>query len=537
MSTDSTLFVSCYVDFRVSEYMLGNGPAVVTAAYHRVSGADSYAVYSQLDLVLDDPGDSKLTRDQYHVWLAGLVQHVAATGGSLIEGRESVVFLAPIAAQHWDISIEAWQAVEQWDLQEDEQGVVHAVRYGVPEGDPEHTQTLANLESRITAAAATDAFAGQRIANVSGLNQYYRDIGAYDDITPDDGSTTTFTPAQPPAVPECATGTAVTNPGTSRGLVHDCEALLDGKDELRGSGSLNWSASLAIGSWDGVTTSGSPSRVTELDLSGESLSGTIPAELGTLFELTDLDLSSNSLTGSIPHEIGWLYNLEDLRLSGNSLTGCIPVALRAVATNDLSSLSLLYCAPPSPENLAAGTVTQTSIPLSWDAVTNAGTYRLEYFLRWSSGWIVESETLTATSHTVDQLECGSAYQFRVSAYGSGTEYEAAWSEPSSILVAETGECTAPAFDEESYSFEVMEDAGTGAAVGTVSATDPQGDAVTYAITSGNADGAFAIDQSSGEITVAGLLNRTTTPVHTLTVEARDPGGETGSVTVEITRRV
>ena len=37
-----------------------------------------------------------------------------------------------------------------------------------------------------------------RIANVSGLTQYYRDMGAYGDITPDDGSTTTFTPAPPP---------------------------------------------------------------------------------------------------------------------------------------------------------------------------------------------------------------------------------------------------------------------------------------------------------------------------------------------------
>ena len=33
-----------------------------------------------------------------------------------------------------------------------------------------------------------------RIANVSGLRQYYREIGAYGDITPDDGSTETFTP-------------------------------------------------------------------------------------------------------------------------------------------------------------------------------------------------------------------------------------------------------------------------------------------------------------------------------------------------------
>ena len=85
--------------------------------------------------------------------------------------------------------------------------------------------------------------------------------------------------------------------------------------------------------------------MTEVDLSGESLSGTIPADLGTLFELTDLDLSTNSLTGSIPSELGLLSNLEELRLSGNSLTGCIPVALESVATNDLSSLNLLYCAP------------------------------------------------------------------------------------------------------------------------------------------------------------------------------------------------
>ena len=33
----------------------------------------------------------------------------------------------------------------------------------------------------------------------SGLTQYYRDIGAYGDITPDDGETTPFTPSQPPS--------------------------------------------------------------------------------------------------------------------------------------------------------------------------------------------------------------------------------------------------------------------------------------------------------------------------------------------------
>ncbi len=104
--------------------------------------------------------------------------------------------------------------------------------------------------------------------------------------------------------------------------MHDCEALLDAKDTLRGTASLNWSKDTSITSWDGITTSGTPSRVTKVVLPSKSLSGTVPEELGTLFELTHLDLKSNSLTGSIPHGLGWLYNLEDLKLSGNSLTGC-----------------------------------------------------------------------------------------------------------------------------------------------------------------------------------------------------------------------
>ena len=116
-----------------------------------------------------------------------------------IGGYESVVFLAPMGA-HNAIAIEAWQVVAQWDLQTDDEGTVNAVRYGTFEGDPEHTQTLANLKSRVTTAATSDSFANSRIGNVSGLTQYYRDIGAYGDITPDDGETTPFTPSQPPPV-------------------------------------------------------------------------------------------------------------------------------------------------------------------------------------------------------------------------------------------------------------------------------------------------------------------------------------------------
>ena len=170
------------------------------------------------------------------------------------------MFLAPMGA-HNAIAIEAWQVVDQWDVQTVD-GTVNAVRYGTYPGDPEHTQTLANLKTRITTAAASDAFATSRIANVSGLEAYYRQIGAYGDITPDDGETTTFTPAQPPPSLPCGNGTVVPNPGDNLGLVFDCRILLMLKGTLAGTATLNWNGTTAFTSWEGVTTGGTPSRVT-----------------------------------------------------------------------------------------------------------------------------------------------------------------------------------------------------------------------------------------------------------------------------------
>ena len=74
-----------------------------------------------------------------------------------------------------------------------------------------------------------------------------------------------------------------------------------------------------ISDWDGVRVLGSPTRVTELNL------------------------SSSDLTGTIPPVLGYLSNLQNLHLGDNQLTGCIPPALRGVDNNDLDSLGLQDC--------------------------------------------------------------------------------------------------------------------------------------------------------------------------------------------------
>ena len=165
----------------------------------------------------------------------------------------------------------------------------------------------------------------------------------------------------------CSNGIVVPDPLINRGLVEDCQALLEFRDNLDSvtfATGRNWSTSRPITSWvrirdsrvrelrlslDPVTNTGptakgsiSPSlgRLTELEelsLYHVGLYGPIPAGLGNLKKLEHLDLSYNRLTGSIPPELGNLTNLIWLDLGGNDLAGSIPPEL-----GNLENLERLY---------------------------------------------------------------------------------------------------------------------------------------------------------------------------------------------------
>ncbi|GLT33366.1 hypothetical protein SLA2020_079620 [Shorea laevis] len=75
-----------------------------------------------------------------------------------------------------------------------------------------------------------------------------------------------------------------------------------------------------------------------IDLSSNKLTGEIPQQICSLFELVQLNLSRNQLTGRIPVDIGQIRSLESLDLSRNRLSGQLPSSMSQL--NFLNTLNL-----------------------------------------------------------------------------------------------------------------------------------------------------------------------------------------------------
>ena len=121
---------------------------------------------------------------------------------------------------------------------------------------------------------------------------------------------------------DCSSGIAVTNPATNTKLVADCEALLGLRNTIEGTKHLNWTARKAMADWTGVTVSGTPERVTALDLADRGLDGELSGLLGNLTGLTTLDLGGNALTGRLPSKLE-LLSLTSVTLP-DTFAGCSP---------------------------------------------------------------------------------------------------------------------------------------------------------------------------------------------------------------------
>ncbi|KAJ4841086.1 hypothetical protein Tsubulata_030205 [Turnera subulata] len=83
----------------------------------------------------------------------------------------------------------------------------------------------------------------------------------------------------------------------------------------------NWTTDTSFCNWAGITCSNGSERVTELNISGMGLVGTIPPHLGNLSFLWLVDFRSNQFHGYIPPELANLRRMKYLLFSSNNFTG------------------------------------------------------------------------------------------------------------------------------------------------------------------------------------------------------------------------
>lgn len=124
--------------------------------------------------------------------------------------------------------------------------------------------------------------------------------------------------------------------------------------------------------------------------------------------------------------------------------------------------------------------------------------------------------------------------------------EAPWSDGDKLMIRVVQSNRPPKFGQDSYTFEVAENASAWTIIGTISATDPDGDLdsaqasdgtfTVYSVISGHDQSKIRMDASAGFFMVWGKLDYETTSTYTFNVQVSDGKGgtDTATVTVNVT---
>jgi Leucine-rich repeat (LRR) protein len=116
-------------------------------------------------------------------------------------------------------------------------------------------------------------------------------------------------------------------------------ALFNATDGANWNNNTGWLQG-NVDSWFGVTrvqvVSGER-RVQRMNLEGNGLNGTIPAEMGNLTQMRHLEIGRNNISGEIPIEFWNMFRLERLALERQPISGQLPPQI-----GNLTNLQRLY---------------------------------------------------------------------------------------------------------------------------------------------------------------------------------------------------
>lgn len=326
-----------------------------------------------------------------------------------------------------------------------------------------------------------------------------------------------------------------------------------------------------MGSFEGVNAaSGTPT------VSFASATLTVNEGVGTVTLTVNLSSSTSqqvsipfTLSGTATNSTDFTTTSSPLIIAANSTSGTIQISV----TDDtlIESNETIIVTLGTPTNATLGSTTVETVTITDNDSNNSAPTNITL----SSNTVTENVanavvgTLTATdpnagnTFTFSILSGGQGNQFVISGNqlkvgSTGLDYETLsggaatvnlrvtdngglfFDKTFNIVVTDVNEAPTVAAGQV---FTVPEAAANGTAVGTVNASDQDTTApnktLTYSITSGNTSNAFAINSSTGLITVAtsSALNLATNPSFTLQIKVADGGSPSLSTTQSVTINV
>ena len=277
---------------------------------------------------------------------------------------------------------------------------------------------------------------------------------------------------------------------------------------------------------------GAPVAATDAD-TGDTLEYTLG---GTDFKSFRIHLNTGQLLtqAALDFETKSSYAVSVSVSDGNGGTDNIDVTISVTDVNEDGNGGgrPTTSAPRAPRNLTA-VGGDGEVALTWRAPSSDGGAAItdyEYRIDGTDPWI--STGSTSTTHTVTGLVNGTEYTFEVRAVNRKG--------PGRVVEVTVQLNSPPAFTRPAWSFELPENrdgSGQPVELGAVTAEDPDGDALTYGLVSGDRE-RFAVGARDGVLTYTGPGEdfESEPQSYTLAVQAHDDKGlaTTAAVVVTVT---
>ncbi|XP_030606404.1 neural-cadherin [Archocentrus centrarchus] len=228
----------------------------------------------------------------------------------------------------------------------------------------------------------------------------------------------------------------------------------------------------------------------------KSLSYMLLVNPGNLFSINQ-ENGALSLTRNVDYESG--HNLHTLQVRASEpdtgLSSVAEVVVHITDENDCTPefLHSIYTRDNIPESITPGTSLLQVLARDCDSGINS---EISYFVP-SSDFSITSGGVVSPARRLDYERPNHIYEFVVVAVDAGTPPRTGTASIR-IRVANSND-EAPIFSQSLYKTFLSEDAGPDTLVAIVHANDPDGDGVSYAITGGNEDSNFLLDNQKGII--------------------------------------